>query len=352
MLAARWWGRGDVRVEDVDDPGDPPPGTVRIRVESCGLCGTDVEEFTSGPNIIPVEPHPLSGYRAPLTLGHEPAGQIEAVGPGVDLPVGTRVAVEGNLYCGTCFWCARHEHQLCPQLAQLGLMADGGLAEVMIAPARMCMPFGDHVPYDDAAMAEPLSVAVRAVRRGGVGLGSTVAIVGCGALGLMLVQVARLAGARAVMAVETAAARRQLAQGFGADVAVTADEALAAGTDLTGGIGFDVTIEAAGNASAATLAVSLARRGGTSMLLGVFDGIVPIDMLDLLMSEKTIASSLSHVYDTDFLTAVALLERRAVDLAPLVSDTIALGDVVEKGLKSLAAHPEDHLKVIVRPNRR
>ncbi|HWL44429.1 MAG TPA: alcohol dehydrogenase catalytic domain-containing protein [Ilumatobacter sp.] len=350
MLAARWWGRGDVRVEHVDDPGDPPPGSLRIRVEACGLCGTDVEEYVSGPNVIPVEPHPLSGRQAPLTLGHESAGVVEAVGRGVDLDVGVRVAVEGNLFCGSCFWCRRHEHQLCPQLAQLGLMADGGLAEVLIAPVQMCVPFGNDVAFEHAAMAEPLSVAVRAVRRAGVGIGSTVAITGCGALGLMLVQVARLAGARTVLAVERADSRRDLARRFGADLAVAPDDAVAAGLDLTGGIGFDAAIEAAGNPAAAMLSIALARRGGTAILLGVFDDVVPVGMMDLLMSEKTIASSLSHVYDTDFLAAVSLIDRGAVDLGPLISTPIALADVVEKGFKTLAAQPADHLKVMVHPN--
>lgn len=350
MRAARLWGRGDLRVEEVADPGSPPGGWVSVRIEACGICGTDVEEFTAGPNIVPTEPHPLTGRHVPLILGHEAVGVIEEVGAGVSLAPGTRVAVEANLFCGQCWWCRRHEYQLCPQLASLGLMADGGLAERMLAPSYMCIPFADHVPAEAAALAEPLSVVVRAVRRADLCLGSTVGIVGAGTIGLLAVQTARIVGARRVLVVERLEQRRRLALELGADAAVTPEEAAEAGLELTDGVGLDVTLEAAGNPAAAVSAVRLARRGGRAVLLGVFDAPVPVDMMDLLMGEKEIMASLSHVYDTDFATAVSLIERGQIRTAPLVSDRIPLEDVVEKGFKALVTEPDEHLKVIVTPN--
>lgn len=350
MRAARWWGRGDIRVEEIADPGSPPRGWVRLRIEACGICGTDVEEYTAGPNVVPVEPHPLTGAAAPLVLGHEAVGVVAEVGDGVDLAVGTRVAVESNMFCGDCWWCQRHDYQLCPQLACLGLMADGGLAEQMLAPAFMCVPFADHVSAESAALAEPLSVAVRAVTRGGVALGSSVAVVGAGTIGLLAVQAARIAGATSVVAVERLESRRRLALQVGADAAVAPEEAPDVARDLTRGVGVDVTIEAAGNPKAAAAAVRLVRPGGTAVLLGVFDAPVPIDMMDLLLGEKQIRASLSHVYDTDFAAAVALIERGAVQTEPLITDRIDLGVVVEQGFKALVSEPEAHLKVIVTPN--
>lgn len=350
MLATRWWGRGDVRVETVDNPGEPPESWVRIEVVACGICGTDVEEYTSGPNIIPTDPHSLSGRCAPLTLGHEAVGIIESVGPGVDLEPGTAVAVEANMWCGTCWWCRRHRYQLCEQLASLGLMSDGGLAETMLAPAYMCIPYSADVPAEAAVLAEPLSVAVRAVDRGDIRLGSTVGVLGTGTIGLLTIQAARLAGARTIVAVERLERRRRLALELGADQAVTPEEAGEAGMDLTGGLGLDVTIEAAGNAQAAAAAVQLARRGGRAVLLGVFDGTVPIDMMDLLMGEKEIVACLSHVYDTDFATAVSLIDRGLVQTAPLVTDYVQLADVVTDGFQALVSAPEEHLKIVVAPN--
>jgi (R,R)-butanediol dehydrogenase/meso-butanediol dehydrogenase/diacetyl reductase len=350
MLAVRWWGRDDVRVEDIDDPGDPPAGWLRLRVEACGICGTDLEEYTSGPVIIPTQPHPLTHRCAPLTLGHEAVGVVESGGEGTTLQPGTRVAVESNLFCGTCWSCRRGDYQLCKKLASLGLMGDGGLAEHMLAPEYMCIPFSAHVSADHASLAEPLSVAVRAVRRAGISLGSTVAVLGAGTVGLLTLQAARLAGARTIVSVERLPERRALALQLGADIAVPPEDAAEAVLDATGGIGPDVAIEVAGNAAAAAFAVRLVRPGGRAVLLGVFDDIVPIDMVDFLMHEKTVLASLSHVYDQDFTNAVALIDRGAVQLEPLITDRIALVDVVEKGFKALVSEPGEHLKIVVRPN--
>lgn len=350
MLAARWWGRGDIRVEDIDEPGSPSPGWVLIRIEACGICGTDVEEFTYGPVVIPTEPHPLSGACPPLVLGHEAVGVVVEAGDGVELAVGTRVAVEANLFCGECFFCRRHEYQLCPQLASLGLMAPGGLAELMLAPAFMCIPYSADVPAENAALAEPLAVAVRAARRGGIGLGSTVAVVGSGTVGLLTQQAARLAGAHTVVAVESLDFRRKLALELGADAAVSLDEASDALNDLTAGVGADVVIEAAGNPAASAAAVRLVRKGGRAVLLGVFDDAVPVDMMDFLLGEKEVVASLSHIYDSDFATAVAMIDKGLVRTEPLITDRISLGNVVEQGFKALVAEPSAHLKVIVTPN--
>lgn len=350
MLAVRWWGKDDVRIEDIADPGDPAEGWVRLRIQACGICGTDVEEYTSGPVIIATEPHPLSGRCAPLTLGHEAVGIIEAVGKGVALEQGTPVAIESNMFCGTCWWCRRGHLTLCAQLASLGLMGDGGLAEYMVAPAKMCIPFSNELPSEQAALAEPLSVAVRAMSKAGVAIGSTVAVLGAGTVGLLCIQVARLAGAKKVISVERLESRRALALQLGADAAVSPEDAQVACTDLTDGIGVDVTIEAAGNAAAAAFAVKLARKGGRTVLLGVFNDDVPIDMMDLLLGEKTVTASLSHVYDEDFTNAVSLLDRGLVDVAPLITDRITLPEVLDKGFKPLVTEPGEHLKIVVFPN--
>jgi (R,R)-butanediol dehydrogenase/meso-butanediol dehydrogenase/diacetyl reductase len=350
MLAARWHGREDVRVEEIDDVGSPRPGWVRLRIEACGICGTDLEEYTSGPVVIPTTPNALSGQAAPLTLGHEAVGVVEETGDGVALPLGTRVAVEANLSCGACSWCRRGETQLCPDLASLGLMGDGGLAEQMLAPASLCLPYGDHLPAEEAALAEPLSVALRAVRRGGVSPGDTVGIIGAGTIGLLAIQAARVAGAERIVVIERLPERRALARAFGATLACAPDEGPDAIMDLTAGVGPDVTIEAAGNAQAAAAAVRLVRRGGRTVLLGVFDGEVSFDMMDLLFGEKEILASLSHVIDADFRQAVRLLDDGVVNVTPLITDRLALADVVTSGFKELVARPEAHLKIVVTPN--
>lgn len=352
MLAARWHGRGDVRVEEVDDVGPPPSGWLRIRVEACGICGTDVEEYTSGPVVIPTSPNPLSGRAAPLTLGHEAVGVVDAAGEGTSLAPGTRVAIESNIHCGHCFWCRRGEHQLCPDLASLGLMADGGLAEYLLAPATMCLPYGDHLSAAEAALAEPLSVALRALRRGGVRRGNSLAVIGSGPVGLLAVQAAKALGVGPVIAVERHDERRFLAASLGADAVCAPEESSEVAAKLTDGVGVDVTIEAAGNPGAAALAARLVRRGGRAVLLGVFDAPIAIDMRDFLFGEKEVVASLSHLVATDFAESVELLESGVINVAPLISDRIRLEDVVSAGFGPLAGNPEQHLKIIVNPNGR
>jgi (R,R)-butanediol dehydrogenase/meso-butanediol dehydrogenase/diacetyl reductase len=194
MLAVRWHARGDVRVEEVPPPAPPGPGELQLQVRWCGICGTDLEEWLSGPVFIPAAvPHPLTGARAPLILGHEFAGVVIAVGAGVTGPLpGQRVAVDTIVSCGSCHWCQRGEVTRCPALGALGLHGDGGLAELCNAPARMCLPVPDTVADDEAALAEPLAVAVRALRRGGLRPGERVAVVGAGTVGLMAVQAAAM----------------------------------------------------------------------------------------------------------------------------------------------------------------
>lgn len=350
MLAARWWNRGDIRVEQVPDPGDPPAGWVRLKVDACGICGTDVEEYTNGPIVVPTEPHALSGRCAPLTLGHEIVGTVDVAGKDVTLERGQRVAVESNIFCGECWWCRHHHYQLCTSLASLGLMTDGGLAEYVLAPEYMCIPYSHDTSPASAVFGEPLSVAVRALRRGGMSLGTTVGVIGAGTIGLLAIQVARVAGARSIIAVDTIESRRKLALELGADAAVTPGEAKEAALALTDGIGPDMTIEAAGNPAAGAAAIDLARRGGRAVLLGVYDDLVGIPMMDFLLGEKEVVASLSHIYDSDFATAVSLLDRGLVRTEPLLTDRIALQDVVTGGLKALIDEPSQHLKIIVTPN--
>jgi (R,R)-butanediol dehydrogenase / meso-butanediol dehydrogenase / diacetyl reductase len=343
VLAVRWHARGEVRVDEVPPPPPPGPGEVQLRVGWCGICGTDVEEWLSGPAFIPVDaPHPITGARAPIILGHEFAGRVVAVGDGVAEPrAGRRVAVDTIVYCGTCHWCRRGEVTRCPELGGLGLHGDGGLAELCNAPARMCLPLPDTVADDEAPLVETLAVAVRALRRGGLRPGEQVAVVGAGAVGLMTVQAARAFGASSVAVIEPLAARRDLAGRLGADRAVQADEAAT--------LGADVAVESAGSPQAAETAVRALRSGGRAVLLGIGTRPVRVQPMDLVAKEKSIIGSLSHVWDTDFRIALGLMGRGAVQAAPLVTDRIPITAAVTGGLELLRDEPEKHLKILVRP---
>jgi (R,R)-butanediol dehydrogenase/meso-butanediol dehydrogenase/diacetyl reductase len=343
MLAVRWHARGDVRVEEVPAPLPPGPGEVQLQVRWCGICGTDLEEWLSGPVFIPAAvPHPVTGARAPLVLGHEFAGVVAAAGDGVTgLVPGQRVAVDTIVSCGSCHWCRRGEVTRCPALGALGLHGDGGLAELCNAPARMCLPVPDTVADDEAALAEPLAVAVRALRRGGLRPGERVAVVGAGAVGLLAVQAAAAFGAGSVTVAEPLPERRALALRLGADRAVRPDEAA--------GLEADVAVECAGSPGAVQIAVQALRSGGRAVLLGIVTDAAPIAPMDLVRGEKSLIGSLSHIWDEDFAVALRLLGRGAVRAAPLITDRIPLSAAVSGGLTLLRDEPGRHLKILVRP---
>jgi (R,R)-butanediol dehydrogenase / meso-butanediol dehydrogenase / diacetyl reductase len=343
MLAVRWHARDDVRVEEVSPPPPPGPGEVRLQVSWCGICGTDLEEWLSGPVFIPVAvPHPVTGRRAPLVLGHEFAGVVVAAGDGVTgLLSGQRVAVDTIVSCGSCRWCWRGEVTRCPALGALGLHGDGGLAQLCNAPARMCLPVPDSVADDEAALAEPLAVAVRALRRGGLQPGERVAVVGAGAVGLMAMQAAVAFSAETVTVIEPLPARRALAARLGADRVVPPDDA--------GTVEADVAVECAGRPGAVQTALQALRSGGRAVLLGIVTDAAPITPMDLVRGEKSLIGSLSHVWDEDFRVALRLLGRGTVQAAPLITDRIPLGSAVSGGLALLRDEPEKHLKILVHP---
>lgn len=343
MLALRWHGRGDVRLDEVEDPPPPGPGEVRLRVLSCGICGTDVEEYRSGPIFIPSgEPHPLTGRSAPITLGHEFSGEVVAVGAGVDrYRPGDRVAADTLIFCGECYWCKRHQVTLCERLGALGLMADGGLAGLCNAPASTLLPLPDGVTDEAGALAETLAVAVRALRRGRLAVGESVAVVGAGAVGLMALQAARAGGASTVSVVEPLPERRNLAASLGAHETLVPEEEPELGADLV--------VECSGNVRAIGTAVGAARKGGRVVLVGVYGSPGALDFMRLVGAEKELLGSLSHVYDEDFAAALTLLGRGAVRAEPLVSDRVPLGRALEDGLLALMREPEAHLKILIQP---
>jgi (R,R)-butanediol dehydrogenase/meso-butanediol dehydrogenase/diacetyl reductase len=349
MRAARWHARGDVRVEDVPIPR-AGPGEVLLRVSWCGICGTDLEEYRDGPVVIPVDrPNPLTGQCAPVTLGHEFAGQVVEVGAGVEgLVVGERVVPDICLFCGQCHYCRRHEYALCVDWAAIGLHGDGGLAEYVRVPARQCVRLPAAIGDEEAALIETIEVAVRAVRHAGVRLGDSVAVVGDGAVGLITLQVARAAGATTVVLLGHRAGRLDLGRRLGASAAIdTNDPAWARSVaDLTDGLGVDVAIECGGRASAIGDSIAATRKGGRIVLLAVIGKPVPLDTFAIVAGERTVTGSVQHHFDEDLPIAVHLLASGLVKVGSLITRRIALDQVVTDGFAALEAGGSD-IKVLV-----
>jgi len=349
MRAARWHGRGDVRIDDVAIP-TVGQGEVLLRVSWCGICGTDLEEYRDGPVVIPVDhPNALTGQQAPITLGHEFAGEVVAVGPGVEgLAVGDRVAPETCLFCGECWYCRRHQYALCISWAAIGLHGDGGLAEYVKVPGRTCVRLPDSIGDDEAALIETTEVAVRAIRKSGIRLGDSVAIVGDGAVGLITLQVARAAGATTTILLGHRAARLELGRRLGADAAINSRDPawLEEVRDLTGGLGADVTIECGGRAEAIGDSIVATRKGGMVVLLAVIGVPIPVNTWPIVEGERTVIGSVQHHFDEDLPVAVRLIASGRVDVRPLITRRIALERVVEDGFAAPPSAGSD-IKVLV-----
>src|SRR6201992_3301041 len=190
MRAAVYHGAGDVRIEAATDPGEAGAGQVLIAPSMAAICGPAASEYAHGPHMIPLhERHPGSGHVGPLILGHEFVGRVEALGDGVEgVAVGDRVVSGAGVSCGEWAWCKAGRTTLCASYYTLGLSAPGGLAEQVLSPASICVPVPDAVSDEGAAMAQPLSVAIHALDRGGVGPGQTVAVLGVGGIGAVIIR--------------------------------------------------------------------------------------------------------------------------------------------------------------------
>lgn len=346
MKAARWHGRRDVRVERIPDP-EPGPGEVLVQVALCGICGTDVEEHQHGALAIPVgDPHPLTGRTAPLTLGHEVVGTVAGHGPATDastLPVGTRVVPDVVLGCGTCWWCRRHQEGLCERHAVRGLHLDGGLAEFMVADADTCVIVPDDMAWEVAVLAEPVAVAVRALRKVDDLTGATVLVLGSGTIGLLITQIARASGARTV-AVDVQDGRIDLAAKAGA-IAMPPPDMTAALGDLTGGRGADVVFECTGQPDQLGVAVTHCRRGGQIVAVGFSATQPAIPLIDFVLGEKRLIGTAAHLWDEDVTSAVHLLAAGIVNQTLLRLRVAGLEQV-----PGLLANPDPQvLKVAIRP---
>jgi len=173
MRAAVWHGRNDIRVEDVPLPVSPPAGWVQIRVQWCGICGSDLHEYVAGPVFIPVDaPHPLTGIKGQCILGHEFCGEIVELGAGVQgFSVGEPVAADACQHCGTCYYCTHGLYNICENLAFTGLMNNGAFAELVNVPANLLYKLPANFPAEAGALIEPLAVGMHAVKKAGSLLG-------------------------------------------------------------------------------------------------------------------------------------------------------------------------------------
>jgi (R,R)-butanediol dehydrogenase/meso-butanediol dehydrogenase/diacetyl reductase len=299
MRALVWEGGSRVTVAERPRPaaGD---GMVLVDVAYCGLCGTDLH--------ICAGEHPRA--RPGIVLGHEISGRLHAGAGG--LAAGAKVVVDPLLSCGTCRPCRSGRPHTCADLRLLGIDLPGGAAEQVAVPADRVIPVSDDADLRLLAFAEPLAVAVRAVRRSGLVLGEEVAVAGAGPIGLAVAACARLAGAGRVLVAEPVPGRRRLA----AELGFETTEALAGGAA-------EVVFDAAAHPAVAAGLAGAVAVGGRAVLVGVYGAPAPLDLQALTFKEVTVIGT--RVYSRDDLrVATAMVADGRFDPTPLITRSVPL----------------------------
>jgi (R,R)-butanediol dehydrogenase/meso-butanediol dehydrogenase/diacetyl reductase len=340
MRALRFHGPRDMRLEDVPQP-EVPNGWALIEVSWVGICGTDLHEYVAGPLYVPEA-------SVPITLGHEFSGIVKVAPPGAAVRAGDRVAVDALVRCGSCWFCERGLYHLCDQLEVVGLTRDGALATLVAVPLHGLYPIPDSISDEMAVLVEILSCGVHTVRRGRVTVGESIAVVGAGPMGLVVVAAAAAAGAYPIIAIEPVHARRERAILLGATHSLdpTVGDPVAQVRELTQGRGADVTVECVGAQETMRVALLSSRKRGRVVVTGVFEESASISFNEIVFSERELIGSVS--YQFDHAGAVALLASGRVNLEPMITERLGLEEA-STGFENLVTKKEDHVKVLISP---
>ena len=340
MKASYFLGNKSFEVRDVE-PQQPGNDEIMIKVGACGICGTDVHIFHGEKGSAEVVP--------PVVLGHEFAGEIVAIGKAVrHFAVGDHVTVDPNIYCGKCEFCKSGKKQLCENLYAIGVNRNGGFAQYCTVPEAQCIKLRKDIPYQVGAMAEPVACCLHGIRRVKIGPGDTVCVIGGGAIGLIMVQLAKLAGASAVVVSEPVEMRRNVSMQVGADDTIDPfhEDLFGRFQELTGEQGADVVIECVGRAEASHQAITLANKGGHILLFSVPKpgAEVSLDLTSVYQKELDIYGSFINP-DTQS-RAVALINSGRLDLLPIITHQYPLSQLEQAIQKQMDM---DSLKVVIDP---
>ncbi len=313
-------------------------GQVLVRIMRIGICGSDIHVYHGK--------HPFTRY--PVTQGHEVSGRIEAVGSGVEgLSVGQKVTIEPQVCCGHCYPCTHGKYNLCEDLKVMGFQTTGTASEYFTVDATKVTPLPETMSYDEGAMIEPLAVTVHAAKRFPELKGARVAILGCGPIGILLMQSCKALGAASVLVTDVSDYRLSVARSVGADYAVNTGETdmEQALRDAFGSDKADVIYDCAGSDITMGQAIRCARKGSTIVLVAVFSKLASVDLAVLNDHELELNTSMMYRHE-DYVDAIRLVSEGKVQLRPLMSRHFAFRDYL-KAYQYIDENREMTMKVII-----
>ena len=323
----------------MQQPADPAPGEILVKIRSVGICGSDMHWYTDG-NIYG------SPAVYPQVLGHEPAGEVVAIGKGVTaFKTGDRVSIEPTISCGHCEWCVRGQHNNCATSQFMGSpQLPGLLREYAAIPAHNATKFPDAFSYTQASLIEPVAVIMHMLELIEIHAGDTVAVLGAGPIGLLAAAVARNAGAAQVLVTDKLPYRVKMAQDLGATAAVPIGQFRELVGDKTRGRGVDLAIDAAGAPETINSALAVIRLGGTFMLIGIPNHApLGVDLFNAMAKEIRIQTLKRSNHRSH--PAIALLSAGAIPEA-IVTHRVGLEQTPE-AFQMLAEYREGVCKLAI-----
>ncbi len=330
MRAAVFHDVENIQIKEVPDPV-PREGEVIVRPKYCGICGTDLGNWK------------YDYFGSGVVLGHEFAGEIIKLGPGVDTwNVGDRVVPNSLIPCKRCNFCLEGKFTVCEGVEMLGVTINGGMADLVVLPADTLYEIPETMSWQEATLVEPLAIVLHAFNRIDFKVGQSILILGVGTIGLLAVKVAQISGAGSIAISEPNKFRRNLAAKFGPIKINNPHQ-----TPPTHAFEdpFDHVIECSGVASVAGEAFSLLKKGGTLLVLGLSADPVEADFFSAVLNEYTI--QFSYFGFSEFPAAIKLISNRIIEVNDLITKSIKLEDVVHEGFQELMKSDTDNVKILV-----
>lgn len=339
MKALRYYGKNDLRIEKVSEPDKPKPGYVKIAVKWCGICGSDLHEYLAGP--IAAKP--------PVTLGHEFTGEIIEVGENVPefIKAGERVSCLAAELCFQCQFCLKGEYNRCLNLKLIGFELDGGFTKYINVPWYACVKLPENVSYEHGALCDPYGTALHGLRRVSMGQGDTIAIFGLGPIGLAMVDCALAIGAKQVIAIGREGIRLDAARKLGAHVTLdyTKVNVVEEILKITGGIGVDIAADCAGTNTSINQVITSMRKGGSGLVVSIFEKPPFLDFINLSLCEKSLIFSFGVCGEAE--SALSIMNDKRLHPEHLITKKIKLDNVVEEGFNDLIKHKDENIKILV-----
>ena len=350
MKAAVMYGKRDIRIEEAERP-DPSPDEILLEVATVGICGTDASEYSRGPAMFPIDVrNEITGHVGPMIPGHEFSGTVAGVGERVTgFAMGDLVTSGAGISCGVCPQCLKGRTNLCVRYNSVGLERNGALAEFVTVPASACLNLADKkLSADVAALAQPMSIAIHAMRRGGLVSGDEVLLIGTGGIGTFLTLAASSQEVDLTVA-DLQEGRLSIASLLGANHTVRVNDAAPLVDQLGGPSSFDVVYECSGVPQPLQAALELVRPGGRVVAVGIPKGEIPINVNRLVLQEKELVGTLAHAFPSDFPSAVEVLESSTELLSVIAPDVLPLEDLVQHGFEPIVEGSQGRIKSLFSP---